>query len=282
MKNIDVTRFCILVFGNLGEAGSISLRSLVDLPDIKICAMVDHIGRKWIESVLDAKSQQLFCYHLLSKPATFIESRDIDYSNFGTSRFASLTTFKWKLIKESLVEQKDDDYVVFTDLDIFWRRKPHLELSFLEDKHRCAVFQDDSNESGTKFCTGIMVWKNTVLSRKLLDKVNHYNIQLLKTSPRATDENAVNNLYRSSVEFNHFSSLPIKEYVIGHKLMQLILNRYPYRFDSFTAFHANYCVGLDKKTFLLRIASTNELSFFMKLRALLVIIGIKLWNRLSL
>jgi hypothetical protein len=276
----SITQFCIVVYGDLGKAGIISLRSILNLPNSRICAMTDQQGKSWIELNLGNKGKDI-CYHTVKSSNLVFSLKSNGYANFGTENFAHVMTLKWTLIKESLLENDNLGLVIYTDLDIYWRKVPDKNLAFFTDTHKFAAFQDDSNQFGTKFCAGIMIWKNLEYSIILLDELQNYNYELLKINPKITDENALNNLCRTKLGFDYFMSLPGNDFVIGHKLLHLLLKIKPFNFKSFTAFHANYCIGLEQKDALLKIASRKSPNLLRNIMDIIIVIRIKILNRLE-
>jgi hypothetical protein len=270
------TIFCILVFGDMGKAGFLSFESILSLNDISVCALTDSAGKDWIkQSLFKLKKSDFICYHPLNDERQFFLGRN-KYSLFGTDDFASITIHKWDLIKQTIKERKDNKFIVFSDLDVIWRQKPAEIVDFANDRTKFAAFQDDSNQYGKKFCTGIMLWKNSRFSMTLLNRIKRHNIDLLGQKANTNDEQALNSWYRHKATSDFFYSLPVNKFVIGHNLFSLLINRVPFKFNDFIAFHANYCVGLKNKLRLLKIASEKDLSTLKKLKYLMILSYVKL------
>lgn len=283
MKNtiFDKFHFCILALGNMDEAGFISLKSIVGLEDIRICALVDVTGKRWIEqSLIRMNGSNNICYHTIDEDLN-VESAEKFYSNYGTKEFASITILKWTLIRQILMLHTESRFIVFSDLDVVWRVKPSFGISFFDDKSKHAAFQDDSNQYGTKYCTGIMLWKNSEFSIDLLTKIENYNLNLINSNQNANDEFALNSWYRQNTDLNYFYTLPRHEYVIGHKIMSLLTNRLPYNCSHFIAFHANYCLGIKNKAILLNIVSNSSAKKLTKFKFLSLAMYVKLRTRYS-
>ena len=271
-KDSEKVRFCLLVFGNMGAPGIISFKSILEVNRARVCVLANISGRNWIESILesvDGKSR--ICFHEPDSDMKMKLLNSKSYSEFGSKNFAEITFLKWDLLLQTLNEN-DQNIIVFSDLDVYWKRDPSYELKSLLVGSKNAAIQQDFNKLGSKFCTGIMAWKNTILSKKLISEIRQFNLEILVKNPSLTDENALNSWYKRSKSKDYFIFLPTEKFIIGHRIIHLILGISGFNLKKFVAFHANYCIGEVNKSIMLDIASlekTNILKVFTSFVAIL-------------
>lgn len=240
--------------------------------------MANELGKTWVDSILNSVDKEVkVCFHNIGVPLPLSSGKN-RYSNFGTNNFARSVLLKWELIQQSLSEN-DSSFVVFSDLDVVWMQSPDMGDIFFKDPTKLVAFQEDFSDKGSKFCTGIMIWKNTAVACKILEDIQKYNLKLLETNPLATDENAVNSWAKRNTEKEFFYYLNRYQYVIGHKIISLILNLKPYSFKFFTAVHANYFLGLNQKFHILNLVLKSNSNSLDLIVAVLRIYLFKLKNQ---
>ena len=248
----------LLIFGRLSESAAISLKSIVNLYANKICILADTSGESWIRQYEKVYNLPTICVH---KPEEVdLQSLGLDlreankYSEFGNERFIKLTTFKWYLLSDILIQHSELNGALFSDLDVLWRKFPEELDFFAEDKNGLALIQDDSPLKSKKkhFCTGVMYWKNSGISKGILNELFTAQKQNIQKGNLIPDEPTFNNWYISSESNEGIVSFPEKEVVIGHRFLNLCTNYNSFNYKNFSCFHANYVVGEARKFLLLK------------------------------
>lgn len=247
----------LLIFGRLSESAAISLKSIVNLYANTICILADTSGESWIRQYEKVYNLPTICVH---KPEEVdLQSLGLDlreaneYSEFGNERFIKLTTFKWYLLSDILIQHSELNGALFSDLDVLWRKFPEELDIFAEDKSGLAFIQDDSPLKSKKkhFCTGVMYWKNSGISKGILNELFTAQKQNIQKGNLIPDEPTFNNWYINSESNEGIVSFPEKEVVIGHRFLNLCTNHNSFNYKSFSCFHANYVVGERRKFLLL-------------------------------
>jgi len=250
-----------LIFGRLGESSAISLKSIVNLNPNKICILSDTEGENWIRKYEEEYNLPTICVHkpreadLLSLGLNSNEANK--YSEFGKERFIKLTTFKWYLLSDIIMEHNELDGTLFSDLDVLWRKFPEVLYGYADDKKDLVYIQDDSPLKSEKkhFCTGVMYWKNSKMSKKILDELFIAQKLYIQSGNLIPDEPTFNRWYRDQQISEGVKAVSEKEVVIGHRFLSLCVNRSPFNYKSFSCFHANYVVGEARKFLLLNTLS---------------------------
>ena len=256
--------FALVIFGNLGESAEESLKSIMALNPLRICIVGDASGQKWINELTPVTKRDCLCFHDL--PAEALRSLELDnsdktsYYNFGHKRFIRLTVFKWFLLHDALSKHPSQAQIIFSDLDVVWLHRPPLDI-FAEERYvSCfAAIQDDTPTSqiNSHFCTGIMLWKNTLDSLQVLDILYQNQLKNLLSGNLIPDEPTFNRWYLSSSAQNQIKPLDPESYVIGHKFFHLLSSR-GLKFSSVIAFHANYVIGEHAKFQRLRSVNMRQ------------------------
>lgn len=256
--------FALLIFGGLGDSAKESLKSILSINPLRICVAGDTSGQKWINELTPVSKRNCLCFHEL--PSEALRSLELDnsdktsYYNFGHERFIKLTVFKWLLLHNALSQHPSQNQIIFSDLDVVWLHQPPLDI-FAEERYvSCfAAVQDDTPQSreNSHFCTGIMLWKNTLDSLQVLDILYQNQLKNLLSGNLIPDEPTFNRWYLSSSTRNQIKSLDPKSYVIGHKFFHLLSSR-GLKFNRAIAFHANYVIGEHAKFQRLRSVSMRQ------------------------
>jgi hypothetical protein len=183
--------------------------------------------------------------------------------------------FKWLVLKEAMRLSGFDSVVIFTDLDVYWARSPETSLSSLMKSKTLFSVQQDVKSGNDKvfLCPGIMAWKTNARAYEVLESLRSSHEVLLKTNPTMPDDKALNLWASREENFELFSLLSRKEYVIGHRIIYLLLGLGGYKIGSMVAYHANYVVGITGKAQLLRFASTRKYNLILRFsRAMFLIL----------
>ena len=256
MLKINVS---LLVVGNLGESGKFSLQSIIDLTPKRICYVADKQGESWIRSIINFNklSNVLFCRHIV--PSSTFDSLGItqieSHRVFGTEEFIKITPLKWTIISQVIEKHTDVDLIVFSDLDVIW-------FNFLTEyfkKQDGILAQNDfrpiTNEK--YFCTGIMYWFPTVMNGELCEKIYEFQTNKILQGELIPDEIAFNQYIEKVNLLDKIKSLPIDNFVIGHRAKALLRSRNQV-LRSASAFHANYFVGDFQKNVVLYSVASNR------------------------
>ena len=242
-----MTRFsvAILAFGELGLSAKTSLQSLRNIGPEEVFAICDESGEQWMRKNADPELMQIL--HVYRPQENDLIELNIHsnastgYSEFGQERFIKLTTFKWDVIGHAL-ETSNSDWVIFSDLDVIWLRRPQIDYSLLP-KGVKVLAQDDTPglQIPPHFCTGIIFWKTKCgaedHSRELL-KLQKTGILSGSLIP---DEPIFNRYFsQSQAKQIQVQTLPRDQYIIGHRFFRTLLKA---NISGVVAFHANYVVG---------------------------------------
>jgi hypothetical protein len=251
--------FALLVIGDLGEMGNLSLKSITDLGYQNIHVMADQPGKEWI--INQAEQIRLFpkLYDLPNDIAYRLSQFHTDnYSEFGNSKFFQLMYLKWILIVEVLKATPKGCFVVFSDLDVLWSNsiEDGLENYFSNSRVNMAGQLDwntKSIESKKYLCPGIMIWKNSNSSISMIEDIRGFHeIKLLKDKD-FPDDKAINSWMQIDQNHEKIIFLSPHEFIIGHRLIALLAETSHFRLKNFKAFHANYCLGAVRKRFRIKI-----------------------------
>lgn len=265
----------ILALGNLGEAGVISANSLGNTGISKICVVADSAGKAWLSksTLIDEKSA--LCFHNNTKIESVINrlSKDDNYVNFQSERFIRLMILKWILILDVFETHHNITSLLYSDLDVFWKKSPLQEIKTLDKSDKIFFIQDDSTLDGKRefFCPGIMIWKNSRESKIALNSIINFQDERNKNDDLLADDKALNLWLNFEGRVRMLERLPSKKYVIGHRFLWMIIGRKGFNLKKTICFHANYIKGKERKYIILKGASIN---YFSPLRLYFAIIYI--------
>lgn len=257
--------FACLAIGDLGIAGKLSLDSILKIPNFKLFVLADPAGRQWIEHSIEDKTtfaSQLTILQINEEELRILNDLDIssNYRPFGNPKFFRLMYLKWEALRLAISLFPEEPWVVFTDLDVYWKKSPILSMeNFEESNFQFAVQQDSVNHGDRVYlCPGIMVWKTTDAARGALENIRQSHEMMLIENPTMPDDKALN--VWSSMPENKDSYVLLSPYhfVIGHRLLHLLLSLRGFKHSNFIAYHANYTVGLTNKSKLLNAVRKSE------------------------
>jgi hypothetical protein len=256
-------RFAILVFGQLGDSARISLLSILHSSTAVVCVAGDSLGIAWIKREVATKKSDRICIHSIPIHELInlglSDNISLTYSNFGDARFIKLTTFKWFLLRDLLTKHNSLDFVVFSDLDVFWFPEAFKELSVEVSENLVSIVQDDTPQGAKEkhFCTGIMIWFNKNESVDSLTQLYDAQYSQIVKGNLIPDEPTFNKWYMQLDARKIVMSLNSQHYVIGHRFFDLVISR-RIKFHEANAFHANYVIGEQAKKRRLRVVSYRE------------------------
>jgi len=210
----------VLVIGKLPNFSSLSLKSISDIGTRRVCYIADENGTNWIENQgLHFPKLQL-CRHNSSRIALEIKSLGDEgsYVEFGQKKFFLLMILKWLLILDMWKQHEELNFVLFSDLDVAWRKNINLKHLSTLDEARVLAIQDDSpDKNRIYYCPGIMLWKKSPISEKLIRDVYDYQRSEILQGNVFPDDKALN-LYLNKESLHHLvTSLDSTEFVIGHR-----------------------------------------------------------------
>jgi hypothetical protein len=248
---MDQINFVILVIGNLGTSGEISLKSMLSLNPKRICYLADQKGESWLVETLNQNNAniKILCSHKVNK--THYEqlsiNQDLQSRYFGQEDFIRITPLKWLVINQSLVKHNKEKFIVFSDLDVLW-----LKSQIISNSKKIQI-QDDSWELTGKqhYCTGIMVWPNSDSSIKMTRQIYLFQRNLIIQGNLLPDEPAFNTFINKYDNTNLIAPLNKDIFIIGHRA-KAILKKDKGVLDAATAYHANYFVGNYQKKIVLK------------------------------
>jgi hypothetical protein len=273
----------LLIIGNLGHAGKISLHSIARLKPRRICYVADNTGDKWIKSnikVQEIKNTEL-CRHEV--PSTIYKSLGIkeliNHRLFGSEDFIRITPLKWWIIHSSIAKHSDVELVIFSDLDVIWLKPIHSNFNL---KKKVAVQRDYYPHTSKKyFCTGIMYWPASISNIELSLKLFKYQKQKIMEGNLIPDEPAFNNYITQEKIIDKIIPLSKDLFLIGHRIRKLLTSENFILKQAF-AYHANYFVGDFQKTIVLKSVKSKQDTGVFWLLGLAAIYALKITSKFKL
>jgi hypothetical protein len=268
----------VLVIGQLPKFSEISFESLRNTGISKICFIADSEGKKWILDKGANPGNIRLCEHKNLRINAEIGKlgKSSMYVNFGEKKFYMLMILKWLLILDMWNQHRDMKVVLFSDLDVYWKRAPKIEEIFPSESDAFLAIQDDSRGDSRKYyCPGIMFWRRSQDSKKTIENIFRFQRSEILKGRIIADDKALNMYLKEKNLYRRIIALESTEFIIGHRFPYLMLGIKGYRFRKFNAFHANYTKGEKNKLKYLQIVSkkTFNLQRYLYLSWFL-------WNRL--
>ena len=243
---------CLLVIGDLGETGRISLQSLSNLETTKVCVAANPSGIEWLKKNSPSDLVGKLCLHdeiLANFEYTQFNLKSV-YSEYRSMDFRILTLLKWDLLAESMRIHTDVKTVLFSDLDIYWFRDPFETIESLTNSNTNLFVQDDaSKKRPTWCCTGVMFWKKNEQSLHSIAALRNLQKERIEAGKPQDDEDTFNQLIHLENSSLDFDRLNQTEFIVGRNFKKMLIS------SDFRArkicFHANYLTGLSRKQKLL-------------------------------
>jgi hypothetical protein len=251
---------CLLVIGDLGETGRISLQTMSNLEVAKVCVAANPSGIEWLKINSPSGLAGKLCLHheILANFEFKQFNLKSDYSEYRSLDFRILTLLKWDLLAESMRIHTDVQTVLFSDLDIYWFRDPFETIECLTKSNHTLFVQDDASKNRpTWCCTGVMFWKNNERSLYSIAALRNLQKERIEAGEPQDDEDTFNQLIHlenSSLEFERLNQM---EYIVGRNFMKMLTSS-----DFSTrkiCFHANYLTGLSRKQKLLTAVDKHHI-----------------------
>jgi hypothetical protein len=239
---------CLLVIGDLGSVGKLSLSSLQEINPSRICVTSNPSGKKWLLSITPECLMSKICFHdsVAEKFEFKYLQEKSSYSEYRSKDFRILTLLKWDLLIASLENHPESKAVLFSDLDVYWMDDPDIFLSHLEASRSLMFVQDDASELRPSWCcTGVMFWKNTQNSLVMLKKLREIHQERIEKGFLQDDEDTFNRYISEFPNSLEFERLPKEQFLVGRHFKVLLFSGKAT--DTKYCFHANYLTGLNQK-----------------------------------
>lgn len=175
------------------------------------------------------------------------------YSNFGSSRFNTVTHLKWQIIQRSF--KRGYQLVVYSDCDIGFLADYTSFLSALSKRSPIGMQSEAEATYSTQICTGFMYFRRSLFARSVLAWLDYASGT---HRVEKNDQQFFNDFLKKKPALRRrIHILPESKFPVGH-LQNLVL---PHpepavitpRFPPFL-FHANWISGLENKEKMLREA----------------------------
>jgi hypothetical protein len=239
---------CILVIGDLGETGKLSLETLQNINPARVCITSNSTGKDWLLNAAPESIKKLFCFHpkvFENFEFKYLEDKK-EYSEYRSKDFRILTLLKWDLMKESLQSHPESEALLFSDLDIYWLEDPNDYVSRLKSSKSVMFVQNDASRLRPNWCcTGVMFWKNTDQSVKFLSELRNRQKFRIESGMLQDDEDTFNQYISEPTSLLLFERLPIERFLVGRHFTKLFFGSSKNRRQF--CFHANYLTGLNRK-----------------------------------
>lgn len=255
---VQIDHFCVLIVGDPGYLGRLSILSIFECSPSRVCALVDDLGNSWIDK-LEHDFPVNVCRHLISEKHSWVLANfdsKLDYEIFGSSKFFRLMFLKWIVLQECMQEDHKGNYLIFSDLDVLWIKNLNSCLSDFANSPARFALQDDSSTLRQFFCPGIMIWKTSPAAKRTLSEIQNYHYKALMENPHLPDDKAINRWLLEGSNMGSMFVLPNREFVIGHRIYQLLLESSGFKLSKLVAFHANYSIGSSEK--ILKIQAVRK------------------------
>jgi hypothetical protein len=239
---------CLLVIGELGEAGRNSLQSIQNLNPKRICIAANRAGSAWIRESIPLALAERMCFH--PEVTDNFEFKEFEmkseYSVYRSQDFRILTLLKWDLLIESMKLHTETNAVLFSDLDVYWVRDPEVVVSQLIESSSLLYVQDDSSKARPSWCcTGVMFWKNDLESIVEIEKARAQHKREIEIGRFQDDEDTFNQIISAPYCTLRFERLSQEEFLVGRNFDKVVLISRIRK--KIYCFHANYLTGLDRK-----------------------------------
>jgi hypothetical protein len=234
----------LLVVGDLGPVGLQSLSSMAVLDLHKICVISDDLGEAWlVQNVPDIHKEKL-CFHSNPDISTILQrfENNTYYAGFGTNKFIEIMVLKWLLLLDIFRKHPLFQFVIYSDLDVIWATSPTEEVQvFLNSAKPFAIQEDFNNKTGRIFyCPGIMFWRNSTVSRDILKELVGIHNNSSSIGTPMPDDKVLNGLIVSKNLFLNLHVLPRNQFVIGHRIIDLVAQIRGFKLEDIICYHANY------------------------------------------
>ena len=244
----------ILIIGDLDEFASLSIETFRNLNSSRVCYVADELGELWLDRHRLKLNNITFCRHQSNEIVFEILSlgNESKYESFGSQKFFTLMILKWLLILDIWNTHTTLEYVLFSDLDIVWRKSPRIDDIFKNSRQILAIQDDSTSEGRTFYCPGIMIWKKTNQSQFMIKEIYDFQKDEISRGNIIADDKALNAFILKNQIEDLVGVLDKKLFVIGHRFPYLLSGVKEFSLRNYYAFHANYVSGGKLKLIYLR------------------------------
>jgi len=258
--------YCVVAIGDPGLLGDFSLKSIVDTSPLKVCALVDDLGAAWIEK-FKVQNAGTICVHFIKDSYSWVLKdfkTETTFQDFGSDKFFRLMFLKWVILEECLSEIDINEYLIFSDLDVFWSKSLANQLEEFSKSSALLALQNDSTETREFYCPGIMIWKQSSATIELLRDIRDFHLNALSSEPLLPDDKAINRWLCTDENKKFLYALPKEKFVIGHRIFQLLREVEGFDLQELIAYHANYTLGSKLK--LKRLIAVSQTRRYKSVR----------------
>ena len=241
----------ILVINKVPYLPEIAIQSIRRLTQMKI-----YVGYMNPEDVVEVSTFENIEFVNLSETAkSFGLEPNKSYQSYASEDFFKLVQLKWSLF-EVILENKNIDYLIYTDIDVAWLDNPipFLEGIFAAHPEVNVCIQDASLRNTEKsLCMGFLALKNSTPVKSLILDCQIMHSKGLADNPRLGDDGVITEYYSKLANRSTFWLLPQISFPIGI-MSNLYLDRAPFRAlvpGIPYIFHANYLVGHQRKALMM-------------------------------
>ena len=273
---------CLLVIGDLGSAGKLSISTLERINPSRICIASNPSGKKWLLSVTSESLVSKFCFHddIAEKFEFEHVQKKSSYSEYRSKDFRILTLLKWDLLFDSLHSHPESKAVLFSDLDVYWMDDPDIFLSRLEASTSLMYVQDDASELRPSWCcTGVMFWKNSAKSQVMIKQLREIHQDRINNGCLQDDEDTFNQYVREFPNSLAFERLPKEQFLVGRHFKKILFPSETR--DPKFCFHANYLTGLNRKFDSLKAIDEYTQHGKFPLKELIKFLSIPMFRRIK-
>ena len=190
-------------------------------------------------------------------PAASLDRHD-GYHEFGTPDFGRFTAFKWLGIRHLLA--KGARNVVYSDVDVAWRRDPLPLLVAIHQFYEVCLQTEGVVAFPPPFCTGFMSFRNSKFCLDFLDHLLQAQLARGRTEPQAHDQIVFNDVVVRNPRLIT-SIFPLSEILFANGLLARSmappaggeLAKLTTGEADPMIFHANWTIGLASKQRLLEL-----------------------------
>jgi hypothetical protein len=234
-----------------------------ELPKIAIASAHERSGAEIFLGYLDESALPVLPHNIVSNRVLLenhFSSGELNhkgiYRDFAQNSFYEIVQFKWQLLLKVL--ELDYDYVIYSDVDVYWNQDPCKELIEVFQKRKKVHVQIQSftdQSSRPKLCMGFVAFRNSPQSKEFISDCQARHSKYSIETGRIGDDDIVTQYYEEKNFPEFILELPQTTFPVGRMLKMFSKNS---KFPGLPSpvpyiFHANYVVGLRNKTILMKI-----------------------------
>ena len=117
-----------------------------------------------------------------------------------------------------------------------------------------------------------MLWKNSTASLRTLERIKEFHQTKISQNIDFPDDKAINEWMHIDDNIKSVALLSPHEFVIGHRILEILRGKSEFKIRDIRAFHANYCTGSGRKILRLKLLSLSSKSYPFRFVALALIV----------